>query len=102
MLKIIFFGDICGEPVRKVVRKALPEILESEKPDLVLANVENLAHGKGITVKTLEELIRAGIQGFTGGNHIFSKRELGEEAFQKYSNILVRPFNIPRSEERRV
>jgi len=95
MLKILFFGDICGEPGRKVVKKFLPEILTEQKPDLVLANVENLAHGKGITVKTLEELIRAGIHAFTGGNHIFSKRELGDEAFAKYGNILARPANIP-------
>src|SRR3954471_13634811 len=95
MLKIIFFGDICGEPGRRAVKQALPEILDNEKPDLVLANVENLAHGKGVTVKTLEEMIRGGITGFTGGNHIFSKRELGDEVFAKYGNILARPTNIP-------
>jgi metallophosphoesterase (TIGR00282 family) len=97
MLKVIFFGDICGEPGRRAVRQALPEILEKEKPDLVLANVENLAHGKGVTVKTLEELIRAGINGFTGGNHIFSKKELTDEVFAKYGQILVRPANIPET-----
>lgn len=97
MLKIIFFGDVCGEPGRRVVKKFLPEILEEQKPDLVLANVENLAHGKGVTVKTLEELIRAGVNAFTGGNHIFSKRELGDEVFAKYGNILARPANIPDS-----
>lgn len=95
MLKIIFFGDICGEPGRKVIKKFLPEIINEQKPDLVLANVENLAHGKGVTVKTIEEIMRAGVQGFTGGNHIFSKRELGEEVFAKYGNILARPANIP-------
>ena len=97
MLKIVFFGDICGEPGRRVVKQVLPEILSEQKPDLVLANAENLAHGKGVTVKTLEELIRAGIQGFTGGNHIFSKRDFVDEVFRKYGNILVRPANIPDS-----
>jgi calcineurin-like phosphoesterase len=101
MLKIIFFGDICGEPGRKVVKKFLPEIIDEQKPDLVLANVENLAHGKGVTVKTLEELMRAGISGFTGGNHIFSKRELGDEVFGKYGNILARPANIPDTYQKR-
>jgi len=96
-MKIIFFGDICGEPGRRAVKKFLPEILDGQKPDLVLANVENLAHGKGVTVKTLEELIRAGIQGFTGGNHVFSKRELGDEVFAKYGNLLARPANIPET-----
>ncbi|MBX4205371.1 MAG: YmdB family metallophosphoesterase [Candidatus Doudnabacteria bacterium] len=97
MLKVIFFGDVCGEPGRKTVKKFLPQIIEEQKPDLILANVENLAHGKGVTIKTLEELMRAGITGFTGGNHIFSKRELGEEVFSKYGNILARPANIPET-----
>lgn len=95
MLKVLFFGDITGEPGRKAVKQSLPGLLETEKPDLVLANVENLAHGKGVTVKTLEELIRAGINGFTGGNHIFSKKEFSDEALTKYSDRLVRPANIP-------
>ena len=97
MLKILFFGDITGEPGRKVVRKILPKLIDEEQPDLILANVENLAHGKGVTVKTLEELIRAGVNGFTGGNHIFSKRDVGDEALFKHSNILVRPANIPET-----
>jgi metallophosphoesterase (TIGR00282 family) len=95
MLKILFFGDISGEPGRKAVRKALPEIMESEKPDLVLANVDNLAHGKGVTVKTLEELLRVGVMGFTSGNHGFSKKELSDEAFAKYRDVIARPANIP-------
>ena len=97
MLKIIFFGDVCGEPGRKVVKQNLPAILKAEKPDLVLANVDNLAHGKGITVRTLEELINAGVQGFTSGNHGFSKKELSEQAFEKYRQIIARPYNIPDS-----
>ncbi len=95
MLKILFFGDITGEPGRNVVKQVLPKLLESEKPDLVLANVENLAHGKGISVKTIEGLIRMGVNGFTGGNHIFSKKEFSDEALTKYSDRIVRPANIP-------
>lgn len=95
MLKVIFFGDICGEAGRKAVRQNLPDIMKSEQSDLVLANVDNLAHGKGITVKTLEELIRAGIMGFTSGNHGFSKRELSDAAFVKYKDMIARPANIP-------
>jgi 2',3'-cyclic-nucleotide 2'-phosphodiesterase len=95
MLKILFFGDVCGEPGRKVLKKELPSLLSEHEPDLVLANAENLAHGKGVTVKTLEELIRAGVQAFTSGNHIFSKREFTDDVFEKYSSIIARPFNIP-------
>ncbi len=97
MLKILFFGDISGEPGRRAVKKSLPEIKETEQPDLVLANVDNLAHGKGITVKTLEELIRAGVSGFTSGNHGFSKKELSADAFHKHAEIIARPANIPET-----
>lgn len=95
MLKILFFGDITGEPGRIAVKKYLPKIVEEENPDLTLANVENLAHGKGVTIKTLEELIRAGVAGFTSGNHIYSKKDLSNEAFAKHEDILVKPANIP-------
>ncbi|OGE73604.1 MAG: hypothetical protein A3I07_01075 [Candidatus Doudnabacteria bacterium RIFCSPLOWO2_02_FULL_42_9] len=97
MLKILFFGDVAGNPGRQAVKKALPELIQSEEPDLILANVDNLAHGKGITVKTLEELIRAGVMGFTTGNHGFSKKELADEVFAKYKDIIVRPANIPET-----
>jgi metallophosphoesterase (TIGR00282 family) len=97
MLKILFFGDIAGEPGRNAVKKVLPKLLETEKPDLVLANVDNLAHGKGVTVKTLEEMMRIGINGFTSGNHAYSKKEFSNEAFAKYPKILVRAANIPGS-----
>jgi metallophosphoesterase (TIGR00282 family) len=95
MIKIIFFGDVTGEPGRKVVKNVLPKLMKDEQPDLVLANVENLAHGKGVTIKTLEELIRAGVGGFTSGNHIFSKRDLSVEVFEKYPDMIVRPANFP-------
>lgn len=99
MIKILFFGDVCGEPGRKVVKKYLPKIIGAESPDLVLANVENLAHGKGVTVKTVEEMMRAGIQAFTSGNHVFSKKDLSSEVFRKYSDRIVRPANFPAGYE---
>lgn len=95
MLRILFFGDVCGEPGRQAVKKNLPVVIKDHQPDLVLANVDNLAHGKGITVRTLEELISAGVQGFTSGNHGFSKKELSEAAFIKHADIIARPANIP-------
>jgi len=95
MLKVIFFGDISGEPGRTVVKRTLPGILESEKPDLVFANVDNLAHGKGVTTKTLEQLIRLGVNGFTSGNHVFSKKDLSFETFEKHPKLIVRVANVP-------
>lgn len=93
-IKILFFGDIVGKIGRKAIQKALPELKEKYQPDLVLANVENLAHGKGVTEKTLNEILEAGIDVFTSGNHITKKGEYGKIlSDEKFP--LIRPANYP-------
>lgn len=76
MLTILFFGDIVGKPGRKALAAALPEIKKEFKPDYVIANAENIAHGTGITSKTLEECRLAGVDFFTSGNHAFKKPDV--------------------------
>ncbi|MFH1838418.1 MAG: TIGR00282 family metallophosphoesterase [Candidatus Kuenenbacteria bacterium] len=95
MFKILFIGDIIGKIGRAGVRKLLPKLKKSLKINLVLANVENLAHGKGVTDKTLKEMKDAGIDIFTSGNHIWKKRKEVEEIFQKQDFFLLRPANYP-------
>ena len=90
--RVLFFGDIIGRPGRKALAKVLPELRAQYKPDAVVANVENTAHGKGITVSVLDELAPLGIDAYTSGNHIFSKGELTYAAFDKFTNA-VRPAN---------
>lgn len=92
MKKIIFFGDAIGKPGRKALLKVVPEVREKYKPDFVIANVENLAHGKGVTLSTMAELDELKIDAYTSGNHIFDKKEFAAEVFNKYPN-LVRPGN---------
>jgi len=93
-LKILFFGDIVGKIGRKAVRKTLPAYRKKYNPDLVIANVENLAHGKGITEKTLNEVKESGIDVFTSGNHIF-RREEGLDLLADKDSIVIRPANYP-------
>lgn len=95
MFKILFIGDIIGKIGRAGVRNLLPKLKKSFKIDLVLANVENLAHGKGVTDKTLKEIKEAGVDIFTSGNHIWKKRKEVEEIFQKQKFFLLRPANYP-------
>ncbi len=71
MLKILFIGDIVGKIGRKAMAKILPALKQSLKTDLVIANAENLAHGKGLTESTLKEMMAAGIDWFTNGDHAF-------------------------------
>ncbi|MDD5626348.1 MAG: TIGR00282 family metallophosphoesterase [Patescibacteria group bacterium] len=73
-MKILFIGDIVGKIGRKAIIKILPELKKEFEPDLILANGENLAHGKGVTLKIVKEMLNAGIDGLTSGNHIWSKR----------------------------
>ncbi|MBU2613163.1 YmdB family metallophosphoesterase [Patescibacteria group bacterium] len=71
-MTILFFGDVVGALGRQALAKALPDLKRRYKPDLIVANVENLAHGAGVTGQTLEDLIAAGVDVFTGGGHSWS------------------------------
>lgn len=75
---IIFFGDVVGALGRKAVKEILPQWQQKYQPDIFAANVENLAHGKGLTPKTLNELKNAGVHVFTGGNHMWAKSDLND------------------------
>ncbi len=90
-MKILFIGEIVARPGRQVVKEYLPEVLSEERPDLVIANAENLAHGRGATVGTLEEMKSLGIDFFTGGDHLFWHRGFKE---QIEGLPLIRPANI--------
>ncbi len=93
MSKILFIGDVVGKGGRNILRRVLPEWKEQYQPDVVIVNVENMAHGKGVTLSTMQEIDNLGIDVYTGGNHIFSKHELAEAVFEKYPN-LIRPANF--------
>jgi metallophosphoesterase (TIGR00282 family) len=90
MSKILFIGDIVGKGGRRVLREVLPQWREKYKPDAVIVNVENLAHGKGVTPGTLGELDELDIDCYTSGNHIFNKD--AATCFEKYDK-LIRPAN---------
>jgi len=74
--------------------KILPELKKEYDPDLVIANVENIAHGSGVTRKTLQVIKEAGVDIFTSGNHVFRKPE-GGEILQETDSLLLRPANYP-------
>lgn len=74
-MNILFIGDIVGRPGRSAVKALLPGIKDELNVDLILANGENLASGIGMTYEKYNEMRDAGIEYFTGGNHIFTKKE---------------------------
>jgi metallophosphoesterase (TIGR00282 family) len=92
-MKVLFIGDIIGEPGRKMVKQALPELLKAYVPDLVIANGENAAGGFGITPEVAEELFALGIHVLTSGNHVWDKKEI--EPWLARQDRLIRPANYP-------
>ncbi len=95
-IKILFFGDVVGKIGRKALKKSLPQIKKKYKPDLTVINAENLAHGAGISPKTLDEMIEAGVDFFTSGNHIWD-RKAAMDIFNDpaYRKAVIRPANYP-------
>ncbi|MBM2838510.1 MAG: metallophosphoesterase, partial [Deltaproteobacteria bacterium] len=75
-MKVLFIGDIIGNPGRKAVRELLNGLIDRNNLDLVIANGENAAGGFGITPDIAEELFGLGINVITTGNHIWDKKEI--------------------------
>lgn len=94
-MNILFIGDIVGRSAREAVAKALPELKEKHKIDLVIANGENLANGSGVTKKTAEEMKAAKIDLLTSGNHIWKKKDAFDIANEK-DVFVLRPANYPQ------
>jgi len=95
MMRILFIGDIFGQPGRRVVKETLPSLISEYSPDLVLANGENAAAGFGITPPLVEELLDLGIAVLTSGNHIWDKKEILPYLAEHADGRLLRPANYP-------
>lgn len=97
-IKILFFGDVVGKIGRQALKKIIPQLKKKLAPDFIIANAENLAHGIGITAKTLQEVREAGVDFFTSGNHIWKKEE-ANEILEKDKDI-IRPANYAKKSGR--
>lgn len=95
--RILFLGDIFGQPGRRIVKEKLPELAKEFNPDLVLANGENAAAGFGITPVLADELLNLGIAVLTSGNHIWDKKEIIPYLRSPENTRLLRPANFPPS-----
>ena len=93
-MKILFIGDVAWENGRKALETHLPTLRKNLKPDSVIVNGENAAHGIGITPKIADWMINdLGIDCITGGDHSFDKREI--LPYMKDQPKLIRPANFP-------
>lgn len=91
--RILFIGDIVGRPGRSVIKNRLPLLREELLPDIVIANGENAAAGKGITREVADELLAAGIDVLTMGNHVWDNRDVF--SFIDQEPHMIRPANYP-------
>lgn len=93
-MKILFIGDIVASPGRKTVERVLPNVILGDNIGLILANAENLAHGRGITEGTIDDMRSVGIDYFTGGDHLFWQKGI-EDVIDKLP--IIRPANYPEN-----
>lgn len=92
-MKILFVGDVFGQPGRAALLDWLPGFREERAVDFVIANGENAANGAGITSKIALKLLAAGVDVLTTGNHVWRQKEV--YGFLSADERIVRPANYP-------
>jgi metallophosphoesterase (TIGR00282 family) len=92
-LKVLFIGDVVGSPGRKIVGQVLPRLIPRWGLGLVVCNAENAAGGSGLTLRCYEELVDAGVDVLTMGDHVYRKDEIFQ-IFERTGDVL-RPANYP-------
>jgi metallophosphoesterase (TIGR00282 family) len=92
-MRILFIGDIVGQPGRKMVAHHLQRLVATNRVDVTIANAENAAAGFGITPNVAQELFGLGIALLTSGNHIWDKKEAA--GYLAGEGRILRPANYP-------
>lgn len=92
-MRVLMIGDVMGSPGRKAVQRLLPSLRQEYGLDLVVCNGENSAGGFGITYKTAQQLLQAGVDVLTTGNHVWKKKEIIPHMQEDLP--IVRPSNFP-------
>jgi len=92
-MKLLFLGDIVGQPGRQIVRDLVPKLRQQHGLDLVIANGENAAGGAGITPPVAEELFAAGVDLLTSGDHVWDHKEV--IPWLATEPRFLRPLNYP-------
>ncbi|HHY34030.1 MAG TPA: TIGR00282 family metallophosphoesterase [Firmicutes bacterium] len=92
-MNILLIGDIVGEPGRNMLKRKLAEVVAEYSVDFVIANGENAAGGSGLTPEVAREILEAGVDVITSGNHIWSKKEV--MSFLDSEPKVLRPLNYP-------
>ena len=95
IMKILCIGDIVSRVGRDMLYKYVDEFKYSKGIDLVVANGENATHGRGLARDAYKELMAAGIDAVTMGNHTWGAKDIN--AIMKYEGNVIRPINFPKN-----
>ncbi len=93
-MKILYVGDVMGEPGLRVIEKVLPGLIKEEKIDLVVAQSENVTAGRGITPEDFRRMQAAGVDFCTGGNWSLFHDEI-IPILDDPNEQIIRPANYP-------
>ena len=93
-MKLLFIGDIVGQPGRRAVRELVTTLRERYGVDFVIANGENSAGGSGITPRTADEIFSAGVDVITSGDHLWDQKEV--MVLLENEKRFLRPMNYPK------
>jgi metallophosphoesterase (TIGR00282 family) len=93
MIRLLYIGDVVGQPGRRALREKLHTVVDRERIDFSIVNLENAAGGFGITDSIVDELEDLHIDVYTSGNHIWDKKDFVDH-LDEYDNI-IRPANYP-------
>lgn len=92
-MRVMLVGDVIGRPGRRTFRKYVQQLRREKAIDVVIANGENSAAGKGLTRTSLDELYSGGADIVTTGNHVWDKKDVLK--FIDQEPFLIRPANYP-------
>jgi metallophosphoesterase (TIGR00282 family) len=92
-MRILLIGDVVGKPGRQIICRAVRPIIARDKLDFVIANGENAAGGSGITPDIYQEMLAAGVDVVTLGDHIYRRSEI--TPVLRNETRIVKPANFP-------
>jgi metallophosphoesterase (TIGR00282 family) len=93
VVKLLFIGDIVGEPGRRAVKTLVPALRQDHRLDFVIANGENSAGGNGITPRIADEIYGSGVDVITSGDHLWDQKEVVHLLANE--SRFLRPLNYP-------
>lgn len=92
-INVLLIGDIVGKPGRTILQQQLPQYIQDQQIDFVIANGENAAQGSGITENLFREIVRTGVDCVTCGDHVWRRKEI--LPVLERDHRLLRPYNYP-------